>query len=150
MDIALDLFALLLLLAGLFLCGVNAFIALRNLRAGAERYVSPVPLIPAMFMGVGLALLLRGCAPGTGSFLLPFILLDLSVVSLLLLPLYLFVRLLRGADAPPLLPRLLRRVLLLLYLATMGCLACAAGVGVVSARTAAQAPASLSLSPSSS
>ncbi len=125
METALTVLASLLLLAGLFLCGVNAAIALGNLRPAADRHVSMVPLVPSLFL-IAAVMLLRLAGSPVAVPLLPLLLLDLSgLPSMLLLPFYLLRRALRDADAPPLLPPGGARVLIVLYLAAMVLLALA-------------------------
>ncbi len=131
MDIALSIIGGLLLLMGLAVCAVNFHIALHRPREGEN--VSMVPLIGTLFMLLGTALLSRGNehAPAYAVLVLPFLLLDLSgLPSLLLLPLFLLLRSLRGADAPPLLPFAAKRVLLIAYAAGVGFLAACMLVGL--------------------
>ncbi len=107
-----NIIANLLFLVGVFYCLVNFCIALRNYLRGT--HASAVPFMGTIFMSLG-CLLLPAHVPAPAVLL--FLLYDLSgLPSLLLLPFYLLLRALRGAEAPPLLPRELKLLLVALYM----------------------------------
>ncbi len=118
----LDTLACLLLLAGLAVCALNLWMALRSLRRGSHS--SMVPLLGSLLMLGGIWLLLRTQEIPWGA-ALPFLLLDVSTLpSLMLLPFFLLLRALRGkANERPLLPAGLTMGLLVLYMAFAGLLA---------------------------
>ncbi len=113
METALIILGCLLLLAGLFICAVNVYIALRCIRT--QQFTSMVPLIGSLFLILGLGLLGNRLGDGSGDALalvLPFLMLDLSgLPSLLCLPLLGLRRILHH-----LLPAEVKILLLFLYL----------------------------------
>ncbi len=111
----------LLLLLGIAVCLINFTIVLRSLRT--NEHVSMVPLIGTIFILLGIVLLGRGegLPKAFGVMTISFLLLDLSgLPALLMLPFYLLLRAIRGADAPPILPSATWRAIIITYGAIVG------------------------------
>ncbi len=123
MLIALGIIGSVLLLLGIAACLLNFAIVLRSLRT--DEHASMVPFVGSFFILFGIALLGRGgwLAQAFSTIAIPFLFLDLSgLPSLLMLPFYLLLRAIRGADAPPLLPSAAWRVIIMIYGAIVGVL----------------------------
>ncbi len=121
MLIALNIFGGVLLLMGMAVCIINFAIVLHSLRTA--KHMSMVPFTGSIFMLFGLALLGQGewLAWDFCGIVLPFLFLDLSALpTLLTLPVALLLRAIRGADAPPLFPATMWRVLIISYGAVAG------------------------------